>query len=93
VFARRLERVVNNYENSIRKKFDVFVNSMASLLSKFRINYESLKMVSGITETPKPETVNFFNSLIEGFSEENVVDPGKRNMGTDTISQHTVVIT
>jgi solute carrier family 12 sodium/potassium/chloride transporter 2 len=49
--------------------------NMASLLSKFRINYESLKMVSGITETPQPETVKLFNSLVEGFSEENVVDP------------------
>jgi hypothetical protein len=64
---------------------------MASLLSKFRIHYESLKMVSGITETPQPETVNFFNSLVERFSEENVVDPGKRNTGTDTITRHTVV--
>jgi len=49
--------------------------NMASLLSKFRINYESLKMVSGVTETPQPETVNLFNSLVEGFSEENVVEP------------------
>jgi len=56
---------------------------MASLLSKFRLNYESLKMVSGIAETPQPETVNLFNNLLEGFSEENVVDPGKRNLGTD----------
>ena len=64
---------------------------MASLLSKFRINYESLKMVSGITETPQPQTVNLFNSLVEGFSEANVVDPGKRNMGTDTITRHTVL--
>jgi len=64
---------------------------MASLLSKFRINYESLKMVSGITETPQPETVKFFNSLVEGFSEENIVDPGKRNLGTDSITRHTVI--
>jgi hypothetical protein len=35
-------------------------------------------MVSGITEEPRPETVKFFNKLVEGFSEENVVDPGKR---------------
>jgi hypothetical protein len=48
-------------------------------------------MVSGITETPRPETVNFFNNLIEGFSEENVVDPGKGNMGADTITRHTIV--
>jgi hypothetical protein len=61
---------------------------MASLLSKFRIDYQSLKMVSGITEAPQPETVNFFNSLVEGFSEENVVDPGKRNIGENTITRN-----
>ena len=64
---------------------------MASLLSKFRIDYQSLTMVSGMTEAPQPETVNFFNSLVEGFSEENVVDPGKRNMRTYTITRHTVL--
>ena len=64
---------------------------MTSLLSKFRIKYESLKMVPGITETPQPETVKFFNSLVEGFSEENAVNPGKRNVGTDSTTRHTVV--
>lgn len=49
--------------------------NMASLLSKFRIDYQSLKMVSGITEAPQPETVNFFYKLLEGFSEEDGVDP------------------
>jgi hypothetical protein len=57
---------------------------MASLLSKFRIDYQSLKMVSGITEAPQPETVNFFYKLLEGFSEEDGVDPGKENIRTDT---------
>jgi methionine-rich copper-binding protein CopC len=59
---------------------------MASLLTKFRIDYQSLKMVSAMTEAPQPETVNFFNKLVEGFSEENVTDPGKRNIATDTIN-------
>lgn len=49
--------------------------NMTSLLSKFRLKYESLKMVPGITETPQPETVKLFNNLVEGFSEENVVNP------------------
>ena len=63
---------------------------MASLLSKFRIHYQSLKMVTGIAEKPQPETVKFFNRLVEGFS-ENAVDPGKRNKVTDTVTRHTVV--
>jgi hypothetical protein len=50
---------------------------MASLLSKFRIDYQSLKMVSGITEKPKTETVNFFEKLLEGLHEENDGDPGR----------------
>jgi hypothetical protein len=59
---------------------------MASLLAKLRIKYESLKMVSANTEAPQPETVNFFNQLVEGFSEENVADPGKTNIANDTIN-------
>jgi hypothetical protein len=50
---------------------------MASLLSKFRIDYQSLKMVSGITEKPKTETVKFFDKLLEGLREEDGGDPGE----------------
>jgi hypothetical protein len=50
---------------------------MASLLSKFRIDYQSLKMVSGITEKPKTETINFFNKLLDGFREEGDADSGR----------------
>jgi hypothetical protein len=50
---------------------------MASLLSKFRIGYQSLKMVSGITQKPQDETVKFFNRLLEGFCEGDAVDPGR----------------
>lgn len=49
--------------------------NMASLLSKFRIDYQSLKMVSGITEKPQTETINFFNKLLDGFREEDDADP------------------
>lgn len=49
--------------------------NMASLLSKFRIDYQSLMMVTGITEKPQTSTVNFFNELLEGFREEDGVDP------------------
>ncbi|PSN49689.1 Bumetanide-sensitive sodium-(potassium)-chloride cotransporter [Blattella germanica] len=51
------------------------INSMASLLSKFRIDYQSLVMVTGITEKPQTSTVNFFNKLIEGYREEDGGDP------------------
>jgi hypothetical protein len=50
---------------------------MASLLSKFRIDYQSLKMVSGITEKPKTETVKFFNKLLEGLRGDDGGEPGK----------------
>jgi hypothetical protein len=53
---------------------------MASLLSKFRIDYQSLKMVSGITEKPQDKTVSFFNKLLEGFCEEDGTDPGKTSI-------------
>jgi hypothetical protein len=52
---------------------------MASLLSKFRIDYHSLKMVSGITDKPQDQTVKFFSSLLEDFCEEDNVDPGETN--------------
>lgn len=48
--------------------------NMASLLSKFRIDYQSLKMVTGITEKPQSSTVNLFNKLLEGFREEDGID-------------------
>jgi hypothetical protein len=53
---------------------------MASLLSKFRIGYQSLKMVSGITDRPHDRTVRFFNELLEGFREEDGADPGEANI-------------
>lgn len=64
---------INNYD----KKLFLFNHSMASLLSKFRIDYQSLKMVSGITEKPKTETINFFNKLLDGFREEGDADSGR----------------
>ncbi|XP_066994462.1 bumetanide-sensitive sodium-(potassium)-chloride cotransporter [Anabrus simplex] len=45
--------------------------NMANLLSKFRIDYSSLTMMTGITEKPKQETVDLFNSLLNGFRESD----------------------
>lgn len=52
---------------------------MASLLSKFRIDYASLTMVVDITSKPKPETMKFFNDVLKQFKEREEVkaNPGK----------------
>lgn len=42
---------------------------MANLLSKLRIDYSSLVMLQGITETPKDSTIAMHKELIEGFLE------------------------
>lgn len=43
---------------------------MASLLSKFRIDYSALKVISGISKPAQTETVNFFDTLIADFMED-----------------------
>jgi solute carrier family 12 sodium/potassium/chloride transporter 2 len=40
--------------------------SMAFLLSKFRLNYSSLKIVS-ISDKPQESTIKFFNDMLEDF--------------------------
>ncbi|KAL1139874.1 hypothetical protein AAG570_006851 [Ranatra chinensis] len=45
--------------------------NMASLLSKFRIEYESLKMINNIMDEPKRETQEFFSNLINNFKESS----------------------
>lgn len=39
---------------------------MANLLSKFRLEYSSLKMVN-ISDKPSDSTIQFFDSLLEHF--------------------------
>lgn len=51
--------------------------SMASLLSKFRIDYASLTMIQDISEPPKEETVAMFNKLLDGFREEDMKEGGE----------------
>ncbi|BES94251.1 Amino acid permease [Nesidiocoris tenuis] len=41
--------------------------NMASLLSKFRIDYSDLKVIPDITKKPMDETNTFFDQLIKGF--------------------------
>ncbi|XP_047121340.1 bumetanide-sensitive sodium-(potassium)-chloride cotransporter [Schistocerca piceifrons] len=52
-----------NHKNDL----DLEQKNMANLLTKFRIEYSSLTMVSGITEKPQPDTLAFFEKLIEGL--------------------------
>ncbi|KAE8739613.1 hypothetical protein FOCC_FOCC014878, partial [Frankliniella occidentalis] len=60
------------------KKHDMEVEerNMASLLSKFRIDYASLTMIQDISEPPKEETVAMFNKLLDGFREEDMKEGG-----------------
>lgn len=41
--------------------------SMASLLSKFRIDYSDLILLPDITKKPEESTMKFFNDLIKDF--------------------------
>ncbi|XP_028166446.1 bumetanide-sensitive sodium-(potassium)-chloride cotransporter-like [Ostrinia furnacalis] len=51
--------------------------NMASLLSKFRIDYSALKMVSDITKKPRDSTLAYFEKLIAPFrSTDDTNDDG-----------------
>lgn len=49
---------------------------MASLLSKFRIDYSDLKVIPDITKKPMEETSVLFDSIIKGFINESEDDDG-----------------
>jgi solute carrier family 12 (sodium/potassium/chloride transporter), member 2 len=42
---------------------------MASLLSKFRIDYSSLTMIHNVSDKPHPTTNSFFEEIIKPFRE------------------------
>lgn len=42
---------------------------MAALLAKLRISYSSLKMLQGVEDTPKQETIEMHSRLLDGFRE------------------------
>lgn len=48
--------------------------NMASLLAKFRIEYESLTMINDIMESPQASTREFFLDLLKGFRENESKD-------------------
>jgi len=43
--------------------------SMASLLSKFRIDYANLTMVHDVSDKPHPRTAKLFEDIIRPFKE------------------------
>ncbi|KAJ0174949.1 hypothetical protein K1T71_009090 [Dendrolimus kikuchii] len=48
-------------------ELEIEERNMASLLSKFRIDYSALKMVADITKRPKDSTLAYFDKLIAPF--------------------------
>lgn len=56
---------------------------MASLLSKFRIDYATLTMIEDITATPHQDTQAFFNNVISQFKNR---EESNENSGTFTFS-------
>lgn len=55
---------------------------MASLLSKFRIDYSDLKVIPDITRKPQESTKQFFDSLIGEFTRDK---EGEEDSGTDAL--------
>lgn len=61
---------------------------MASLLSKFRIDYSALTVIPDITKPAQSTTTNFFNLLIADFQQpENPQDPDSGECCKDKWSQ------
>ncbi|XP_059486469.1 bumetanide-sensitive sodium-(potassium)-chloride cotransporter-like isoform X2 [Neocloeon triangulifer] len=53
--------------------------NMASLLSKFRIDYANLTMVHDVSEKPHPKTARLFEDIIKPFREDNSPTSSKDN--------------
>lgn len=60
--------------------------SMASLLSKFRIDYSDLQLIPDITKKPQESSVQFFQDLIKDFtiSEKDQMNTTNTNNTTNT---------
>ncbi|XP_052752260.1 bumetanide-sensitive sodium-(potassium)-chloride cotransporter-like isoform X2 [Galleria mellonella] len=55
-------------------ELEIEERNMASLLSKFRIDYSALKMVPDITKRPRDSTLAYFDKLIAPFRSEDSSD-------------------
>ncbi|XP_004525272.1 bumetanide-sensitive sodium-(potassium)-chloride cotransporter isoform X2 [Ceratitis capitata] len=62
--------------------------SMASLLSKFRIDYSDLTLIPDITKKPQESTTTFFNELIKDF-----VSSEKENGPSNVATEEESIIT
>jgi len=62
IFTRRVYALAN--KNS---ELEFEQRSMASLLSKFRIDYSDLTLIPDITKKPLETSTQFFNELIKDF--------------------------
>ncbi|KYM96976.1 Bumetanide-sensitive sodium-(potassium)-chloride cotransporter [Cyphomyrmex costatus] len=67
VFALSNKNSELEYEQ--RKQVSIFDDDMASLLSKFRIDYSALKVIPDISKPAQTGTKTFFDSLIADFQE------------------------
>ncbi|KAI5724786.1 hypothetical protein M8J77_007190 [Diaphorina citri] len=65
---------------------EVEEQNMADLLSKFRIKYSSLKMISDISKPVQPESEQLFNSLIHQYRTHN---PATLDVDLDAIQGKT----
>lgn len=63
--------------------------SMASLLSKFRIDYSDLTLIPDITKKPQETTTAFFNELIKDFAVSSDKDNGPSNVAGDDEGEYT----
>ncbi|XP_072938252.1 bumetanide-sensitive sodium-(potassium)-chloride cotransporter isoform X2 [Epargyreus clarus] len=59
-------------------ELEIEERNMASLLSKFRIDYSALKMIADVTKKPKDSTLAYFDKLIAPF---RTPDDNNDNMG------------
>lgn len=64
--------------------YNCCASSMASLLSKFRIDYSALKVIPDISKPAQESTKNFFNLLIENFQQTE--DPKATDDGIKTLT-------
>ncbi|CAH0758269.1 unnamed protein product [Diatraea saccharalis] len=60
--------------------------NMASLLSKFRIDYSALKMIPDITKKPRDSTLAYFDKLIAPFMVADDKDDGEGITSADLVA-------
>lgn len=64
--------------------------SMASLLSKFRIDYSDLKVIPDITKSPQDETVKSFEALIKELKVPDEDEDGGKSSHPSVVGRRLV---